>query len=383
MMRFEINNPRPTDHGRFIVGWSRANIGGDQFNPKVGVISAPSGTCFRRMLGAEAHGDEKSEDGMTRMLLAVVAGLILPAVPVAAKADYPDRLVRIVVPVAAGGGVDVMARMLAQKLSERLGQQFVVENRAGAAGVIGTKSVIASAPDGYTLLYTPSSLSLTVAVHKTSPYDVAKDLTPIINVAVSPYALVLHPSVPAQNLGQFIHFAKVNAGTLNYGSAGVGSASHLAAELFKSMAGIAMVHVPNKGMNPALVDLIGGQVQVLFGSVPAMLTEKSDRVRPIAMAESKRSALMPDLPTIAESGLPGFEVGNWAGLLGPGGMDPAIVKKLHTEIIAILDTADMKARIKTLGYDLIASTPDEFGAQVKNDVVRWSEVVRRANVPMN
>ena len=149
------------------------------------------------------------------------------------------------------------------------------------------------------------------------------------------------------------------------------------------MAGIAMVHVPNKGMNPALVDLIGGQVQVLFGSVPAMLTEKSDRVRPIAMAESKRSALMPDLPTIAESGLPGFEVGNWAGLLGPGGMDPAIVKKLHAEIIAILDTADMKARIKTLGYDMIASTPDEFGAQVKNDVVRWSEVVRRANVPMN
>ena len=320
---------------------------------------------------------------MTRMLLAVVAGLILPAVPVAAKADYPDRLVRIVVPVAAGGGVDVMARMLAQKLSERLGQQFVVENRAGAGGVIGTKSVIASAPDGYTLLYTPSSLSLTVAVHKTPPYDVAKDLTPIINVAFSPYALVLHPSVPAQNLGQFIHFAKVNAGTLNYGSAGVGSASHLAAELFKSMAGIAMVHVPNKGMNPALVDLIGGQVQVLFGSVPAMLTEKSDRVRPIAMSESKRSALMPDLPTIAESGLPGFEVGNWAGLLGPGGMDPAIVKKLHAEIIAILDTADMKARIKTLGYDLIASTPDEFGAQVKNDVVRWSEVVRRANVPMN
>jgi tripartite-type tricarboxylate transporter receptor subunit TctC len=320
---------------------------------------------------------------MTRMLLAVVAGLILPAVPVAAKADYPDRLVRIVVPVAAGGGVDVMARMLAQKLSERLGQQFVVENRAGAAGVIGTKSVIAAAPDGYTLLYTPSSLSLTVAVHKTAPYDVAKDLTPIINVAVSPYALVLHPSVPAQNLAQFIHFAKVNAGTLNYGSAGVGSASHLAAELFKSMAGIAMVHVPNKGMNPALVDLIGGQVQVLFGSVPAMLTEKSDRVRPIAMAESKRSALMPDLPTIAESGLSGFEVGNWAGLLGPGGMDPAIVKKLHAEIIGILDAADMKARIKTLGYDPIASTPEEFGAQVKNDVVRWSEVVRRANVPMN
>ncbi len=318
-----------------------------------------------------------------KRMLAVVAGLILSGIPVVAQADYPDKVVRIVVPVAAGGGVDVMARMLAQKLGERLGQQFVVENRAGAAGVIGTKSVIGSPPDGYTLLYTPSSLSLTVAVHKTAPYDVAKDLTPIINVAVSPYALVVHPSVPAQNLREFIAFAKANAGTLNYGSAGIGSASHLAAELFKSMAGIAMVHIPNKGMNPALVDLIGGQVQVLFGSVPAMLTEKSDRVRPIAMAEKKRSALMPNLPTIAESRLPGFEVGNWAGLLGPGGMDPAIVKKLHAEIIGILDSADMRARIKTLGYDLIASTPEEFGAQVRNDVVRWSEVVKRANVPMN
>ena len=149
------------------------------------------------------------------------------------------------------------------------------------------------------------------------------------------------------------------------------------------MAGVQMVHVPNKGMNPALVDLMGGQVQLLFGSVPALLTEKSDRVRPIAMAEMKRSALLPSLPTIDEQGLKGFEVGNWAGLLGPAGLDPAIVSKLHGEIIGILDTAEMKERIKTLGYDVIASTPEEFGAQAKDDVTRWSEVVRRANVPMN
>src|SRR6185436_12297858 len=258
---------------------------------------------------------------------------------------------------AAGGGVDVMARLLAQKLSERLGQQFVVENRAGAAGVIGTKAVIASPADGTTLLYTPSSLSLTVAVHKTPPYDVAKDLTPIINVAVSPYALVVHPSLPVRDLKEFIAYAKANPGKLSYSSAGVGSASHLAGELLKTMAGIDMVHVPNKGMNPALVDLMGGQVQVLFGSVPAMLTEKSDRVRPIAMAEKKRSALMPDLPTIDEQGLKGFEVGNWAGLLGPAGLDAAIVKKLHDEVLAILATDEMKARIKTLGFDVVASTP--------------------------
>jgi tripartite-type tricarboxylate transporter receptor subunit TctC len=259
--------------------------------------------------------------------LAALLLLSLAAAP--ARADYPDRAVRIIVPVAAGGGIDVMARLLAQNLSERLRQQFVVENRAGAAGVIGTKAAIAAAADGTTLLYTPSSLSLAVAVHKEAPYDVGRDLTPVINVAVSPYALVVHGSVPAHNLKELIAYAKANPDKLSYGSAGVGSASHLAAELFKSMAGIAMTHVPNKGMNPALVDLMGGQVQVLFGSVPALLIEKSDRVRPIAMAEAKRSALMPDLPTIDESGLPGFEVGNWAGLLGPAGLDPAVVAKLN------------------------------------------------------
>jgi tripartite-type tricarboxylate transporter receptor subunit TctC len=181
----------------------------------------------------------------------------------------------VVVPVAAGGGVDVMARLLSQKLSERWGQSFTVENRAGAAGIIGTKAVIGSPPDGYTLLYTPSSLSLTVAVNKVAPYDVARDLTPIINVAISPYALAVHASVPARTVGEFITYAKANPTKLSYGSAGIGSASHLAAELFKNMAGIEMVHVPNKGMNPALVDVMGGQVQVLFASVPAMLTERS------------------------------------------------------------------------------------------------------------
>jgi tripartite-type tricarboxylate transporter receptor subunit TctC len=273
--------------------------------------------------------------------------------------------------------------LLAAKLSERLGQQFVVENRAGAAGVIGTKAVIAAPGDGYTLLYTPSSLSLTVAVHKTPPYDVAKDLTPIINVAVSPYALVVHPSLPVHDLKEFIAYARANPGRLSYSSAGVGSASHLAAELLKSMAGIEMVHVPNKGMNPALIDLMGGQVQALFASVPGMLAEKSERLRPIAMAERKRSALLPDLPTIDEQGLTGFEVGNWAGLLAPAGLDPAVVKKLNGEIVDILARADVKERIKTLGYDMIVSTPEEFGAQVTTDVERWSEVVRRANVPMN
>ena len=319
---------------------------------------------------------------MTRasVVLALISSL---AAAGTALAEYPDKPVRIVVPVAAGGGVDVMARLLAQKLSERLGQQFTVENRPGAAGVIGSKAVIASPNDGTTLLYTPSSLSLAVAVHRTPPYDVGKDFTPIINVAVSPYALVVHPSLAVHDLKEFIAYAKANPGKLSYGSAGVGSASHLAAELMKSMAGIEMTHVPNKGMNPALIDLMGGQVQALFASVPGMLAERSDRLRPIAMAERKRSTLLPDLPTMDEQGLKGFEVGNWAGLLGPAGLDPAVVSKLNREIIAILATPDVKERAKTLGYDIIASTPEDFGKQLKNDVARWSEVVKRANVPMN
>ena len=305
-------------------------------------------------------------------------GLILAAGILAAKAEYPDKPVKIVVPVAAGGGVDVMARLLAQKLGERLNQQFVVENRAGAAGVIGSKAVIASPADGLTLLYTPSSLSLSVVVGKTPPYDLAKDFTPIVNVAISPYALVVHPSVPVKTLNEFIGYAKANPGKLSFGSAGVGSASHLAGELLKVKAGFDMVHVPNKGMNPAIIDLMGGQVQVLFASVPGMMSEKSEHIRPIAMAELKRSALLPDMPTMDESGLPGFAVGNWAGLLVPAGLDPAIVQKLNREVLSILDTPDMKERVKTLGFDLIAGTPEQFGKQLQEDVERWGPVAKAA-----
>ncbi len=315
---------------------------------------------------------------MLRKLALMSLVLLAGAFP--SRAEYPDRPVKIVAPVGAGGGVDVMARLLARYLSERLGQQFFVENRPGAAGVIGSKHVIASPADGMTLLYAPSSLSLATLVNKTPPYDLAKDFTPIVNVAISPYALVVHPSVPAHSLKEFIAYAKANPGKLSYGSPGVGSASHLAAELLKSKAEIEMVHVPNKGMNQALLDLMGGQVQVLFASVPGLTSEKAARVRPIAMAELKRSALMPDLPTMDESGMPGFAVGNWAGLLGPAGLDAAIVKKLHDEVIAILATPDMKAQVKTLGYDLIASTPDEFAKQLREDIERWGPVAKAANL---
>ncbi len=306
--------------------------------------------------------------------------LILLACATSARAEYPDRTVKIVVPVAAGGGVDVMARLLAQRLGERLHESFVVENHPGAAGIIGSKVVIASPPDGYTLLYTPSSLSLSVVVHKTPPYDVTKDFTPIINVAISPYALVVNPSLPVHSLKELIAYAKANPGKLSYSSPGVGSASHLAAEMLKTMAGIEMVHVPNKGMSPALLDLMSGQVQVLFASVPAIVKQKPDRLRPIAMAEKKRSALLPDLPTMDASGLPGFAVANWAGLLGPAGLDQNIVKKLHDEIVAILAAPDMRERIKQLGYDMIESSPQQFAEELKADIERWGPVAQRAGI---
>ena len=214
-----------------------------------------------------------------------------------------------------------------------------------------------------------------MVVHKEPPYDVTKDFTPIINVAISPYALIVNPSLPVHSLKEFIAYAKANPGKLSYSSAGVGSASHLAGEMLKSMAGIEMVHVPNKGMNPALLDLMSGQVQVLFASVPSIAKQKPDRLRPIAMAEKKRSALLPELPTMDESGLPGFAVANWAGLLGPAGLDPKIVKKLHDEIVAILATPDMKERVKQLGYDMIESSPEQFAAELQaptsSDGARW------------
>jgi tripartite-type tricarboxylate transporter receptor subunit TctC len=325
----------------------------------------------------------RTEDIMPRAS-ALVAGLLLLAGAFPAQAQYPERMVRIVVPVAAGGGVDVVARILGQKLSERLGQQFVVENRPGAAGAIGTKEVARAPADGYTLLYTPSSLVITTIVNKNAGYDAVKDLSPIINVAISPYALLLHPSVPATTVQEFITYGKANPDKLNYSSAGVGSASHLAGELFQNMAGVKMQHVPNKGMNPALMDLLGGNVQVLVGSVPtAASDEKAGRVRAVAVAEKRRSTLMPQLPTIDESGLAGFEVANWHGLLGPAGMDPRVVKKLYDEVIAILDTADVKQRFQTLGFDRVAQSPAEFTAQLKSDLERWGDVVRRANVPVN
>jgi tripartite-type tricarboxylate transporter receptor subunit TctC len=299
----------------------------------------------------------------------------------AADGNYPTKPVRIIVPTAPGGGVDVLARLIGQKLGERFGEQFFIDNRPGAAGIIGTRTVTASAPDGYTLLMAPSSLAITAAIKKKMPYDLVRDLTPIMSVASTPYALIVNPSLPVQSVPDLIAYAKANPDRLNVSSAGVGSASHLAAELFDTMASIKMTHVPNKGMGPAMVDVLGGQVSVLFAGLPASLTaEKAGTVRVLAVAGPTRSVLLPEKPTIAEAGLPGYEVDNWIGMLAPAGLDPAIVTRLNSEIRAVLDAQDIKQKLIELGFEPVGGTPTAFSAQLASDVKKWGEIAKKAGV---
>ena len=318
---------------------------------------------------------------MKRLLCLLVILIALPGLAFAADRNYSIKLVRIVVPTAPGGGVDVLARLIGQKLSERFGEQFFIDNRPGAAGVIGTRAVTASAPDGYTLLMAPSSLAITAAIKKRMPYDLVRDLTPIMSVASTPYALIVNPSVPAQSVKELIAYANANPDKLNVGSAGVGSASHLAAELFDTMAGIKMTHVPNKGMGPAMVDVLGGQVSVLFAGLPASLAaEKAGKVRVLAVAGPTRSVLLPEKSTIAESGLPGFEVDNWIGMLAPAGLDPTIVVRLNSEIRAVLNEPGIKQRLIELGFEPVGSTPAAFATQLDSDVKKWRAIAKEAGV---
>ena len=318
---------------------------------------------------------------MKRLLSLFVALIALSGSALAADGNYPTNPVRIIVPTAPGGGVDVLARLVGQKLGDRLGEQFFIDNRPGAAGVIGTRTAATSAPDGYTLLMAPSSLAITAAIKKKLPYDLIHDLTPVMSVASTPYALIVNPALPVHSVQELIAYAKANPAKLNVGSAGVGSASHLAAELFDAMAGIKMTHVPNKGMGPAMVDLLGGQVSVLFAGLPASLTaEKAGKVRILAVAGAKRSVLLPDIHTIAEAGLPGYEVDNWVAMLAPAGLDPKIVARLHSEILAILNAPDTKQRLIDLGFDPVGSSPEAFAAQLGDDVKKWGEIAKQAGV---
>lgn len=304
----------------------------------------------------------------------------IAAVTVEAQ-TYPAKLVRMVVPTAPGGGVDILSRLVGQKLSETLGQQFVIDNRPGAGANIGTALVAKSPADGYTLLMVPSSISISASLYKKLPYDAVKDLAPIALVASTPYFVVLHPSVPVASVRELVKLAKSKPGELTYASGGSGTASHLAGEMLKKMAGIDLVHVPYKGVGPAVTDVLAGHVSLIFAGLPASGSHiKAGKLKAIAVADAKRSSLMPQLPTIAEAGYPGYAVENWLGMLAPAGTPADIISRLNGDIVRMLDIAEVRERLAAQGFEPVGSTPGQFAAQLKSEIEKWARVIHETGV---
>jgi tripartite-type tricarboxylate transporter receptor subunit TctC len=295
---------------------------------------------------------------------------------------YPAKPVRLVVPFPPGGSTDIVARIVAQKLSDRLGQQVVVENRGGAGGTIGAEAVAKAAPDGYTLvLGTTSTHAVAPNVYARIGYDPVKDFAPISLIAVTPYLLVVNPSVNVKSLQEFVGYVKARPGKLNYASAGTGSTTHLAMEMLKSAAGLYIVHIPYNGNGPAGTAVIAGQVEILFGSLPAVLPHaKSGRVRPLAVGTPKRSPSLPDVPTVAESGFPGFDASLWLAIMAPAGTPAPIVDRLQKEIHAVIASPDTADALNKAGAEPITSTPAELAAMVKDGVEKYGKVVKQAGV---
>ncbi len=316
-----------------------------------------------------------------RHLHSALAGIAfavgLTAVGGAIAQDYPTRPIKIVVPQSAGGGADILARTVAQKLSEAWGQSVVVDNRPGAAGIIGTELVAKAPPDGYTLVMGAiSTHAINRALYKTLPYDPVKDFAPVALVASAPLLVVVHPSVPVNSMRELIALAKAKPGQLFFASAGSGNSTHLAGELFKSMANVDLVHVPYKGATPAESDLIGGQVAVMFTSILSGLPHvKAGKMKALAVTSARRSSIAPDLPTVAESALPGYDVDPWYGLFAPASTPRAIVDKLNREVARILTLPDVKQRFAALGAEPGSGTPQQFGAFVDAEIAKWSKVV--------
>ena len=316
---------------------------------------------------------------MRRALLAALVAL-LAASPAAAQ-TWPQKPVKLVVPFAPGGSNDIMARLVGQKLSERLGQQFIVDNRPGASGIIGTDAAAKSEPDGYTVLMMSLTLAVNPSLYAKLPYDTEKDLVPVSLVASAPLMLVVHPSLPAPSVKEFIAYARAQPDKLNFGSGGAGTTPHLAGELLKSMAGLKVTHVPYKGGGPALADLVGGQIQFMLENIPSTLPfVKGGKLRALAVTALKRSPLVSDLPTLDESGLKGFEIVGWNGFFVPAGTPPAIASKLHAEVVKVLALPEVKDRLAGLGADPVGSSPDEFAAFLRAEMRKWAKLVKDAGI---
>ena len=293
---------------------------------------------------------------------------------------YPSRPVRVVVAFAAGGTTDILARLFAQKLSASTGQQFVVENRTGAGGTIGTEAVVRSAPDGYTINFaSTSSLAVSPNLYTKLNYDLMRDLAPVTQVATASIMLATHPSVPAKNMRELIALARARPGQINYASSGNGSSLHLCGEYLKHLAKIDLVHVPYKGVGVALPDLIAGQVQLLFSDMaPFVPYVKTGRLRVLAASTAQRSKLYPDIPTIAESGVPGYDLAGWYGVVVPVAAPRTVVDRLHGELGKAMRAPDMVERYATLGVESVETTPEQFGAYMRSELAKWGDIIKRS-----
>ncbi|MBI3936456.1 MAG: tripartite tricarboxylate transporter substrate binding protein [Betaproteobacteria bacterium] len=313
----------------------------------------------------------------------LVAAMLIAAATHAAAQGYPAKPVRMIVPSTPGGSVDTLARIVAQKMTASLGQQVVVENRAGSGGVIGTEIAAKSAPDGYTLLDAASSQAVNAVLHKLS-FDTLRDFAPITMLMLTPNFLVAHPSLPIKTVPDLIRLAKAHPGQITFASAGVGSAPHMAGELFKSLAKVDLVHVPYKGGGPVFVDLIGGYVQLSFLNIASSLVHvRAGKVRGIAVTSSRRSRSAPEFPTIAESGVPGYEIYEWNALFAPAGTPPGIIARLNAEIIKIMAAPDVQERLFQLGAEAATSTPEQLGDRIRREIAKWGKVVKDMGIKAN
>jgi len=320
----------------------------------------------------------------TWVRLAAACSLLALATPAAAQsaASFPSKPVRIIVPFAPGGTSDVLARAIGQKLSDTWKQPVVVDNKPGAGGNIGAEMVAKAEPDGHTLLLLDvGTLTISPSIYPKLGYDPVKDLAPITMVAVSPHALVIHPSIPANSVKELIAWAKANPGKINFASAGNGTAVHLAGEQFKLMTGIEMVHVPYKGGAQALTAMVGGEVNMTLNGLLATLPHiKSGKLKALAIAGKTRSPALPDLPTVAEAGVPGFQSGSWQGLLASGGTPKEVVTKINAAVVQVLQTPEIKERMAAQGADVVGDSPEQFGAFIRDEKVRWAKIVKDANI---
>jgi tripartite-type tricarboxylate transporter receptor subunit TctC len=306
--------------------------------------------------------------------------LIAPAVAAHAQ-TYPAKPIRIVAASSPGSAVDIVARVVGQKLSESVGQQVLVDNRAGAGGNLGAEVAARAAPDGYTLFMGTPAHAISAAMGTKTTYDLQRDFAPISLLTTGHYILVLHPNVPARSVKELIALAKAQPGKLNYASAGQGNATHLAGELFNILAGVKMVHVPYKGGGPAKADLMGGQVDLMFSNITAAINEvQTGKLRGLAVTGPKRSLAAPNLPTIAEAGLPGYEITSWFGVLAPAATPPEVVARLNKELVRVVQLADVRERLGTQGSEALGTSPQEFGKHIQSEIARWSKVIKAAGI---